>query len=822
MENYPLVSLTHIPKDPIGTEEGAVVPVVFGEVRVPANMLLVSDVETSTVLTKLQRYGDMVQAYLAAVWYAICMGKIAIENIFANDKQLTSGIDYDLTNFFNDGTGAFKPTPASGEALVKCGAGGVIYSTLDRVVWTLRASGTVSAINDIVFANEMFVAVCTSGEILTSPDGLTWVIRNSGSALGLNAITYGNGLFVAVGGTGGVNKITTSPDGINWTLRSTAGTTKLLNDVCFSGAFFVAVGNSAGIAGLILTSPDGITWTSRVSNTIENILTVDYGNSKFVAGTACSYATLDTLVSTNGITWARTNQITMMFFDIYSICFGVGYFILASNYYFYRSTDGVAWTMVYNHTPTNTIAHGIYDTIMGVFRLVCRNGEHYTSVNGALGTWTYLNSGFVANSITYNTYANNYDYATKLAGVAHIWFPGIEAGSSDFRVVFDNGGTAPDMRFQVRLDLSTSLVTTPNVWRQSGGVDSVFLGSNPAAAIHAILTNAQWGLGVAAANINLSTFNDVAVSFTSSAARAAERLYGVNIFWNESCSAREVIDKICETCDLLLYVKDDKFCLRNMYLLEADILGTLLDDDFESLAIERQTWDDVDNVFLGEFIDRSNNFAKKIFLVKNDAGIAMAGGFEKRRSVDLTYFVDATVASVRLHEIMQRESKPRIPVSCTVNRRWSDALPGDVINVISAEYGLIGVYEVVSVGLGGIDDMTVSLKLVPKIYNDYDTNYTEGGNGLGTVPVSGGGEAGVEVENLTFPQFTYLSTARSVAFVDDTLSQVQWGSDQVLTGMLVYGTDYTVVGGTQIQLTAKWIATVQANFLGLLNIDVWE
>jgi hypothetical protein len=40
--------------------------------------------------------------------------------------------------------------------------------------------------------------------------------------------------------------------------------------------------------------------------------------------------------------------------------------------------------------------------------------------------------------------------------------------------------------------------------------------------------------------------------------------------------------------------------------------------------------------------------------------------------------------------------------------------------------------------------------------------------------------------------------------------------------MLVYGTDYTVVGGTQIQLTAKWIATVQANFLGLLNIDVWE
>lgn len=182
MENYPLTSVPHVPEDPVGTEEGAIVPVVFGEVRVPANMLLVSDVEVSTNLTKLRRYGDMVQAYLAAVWYSICMGKIIIENIFANDKQLTCGIDYDLTNFFNDGTGAFKPTPASGEALVKCGAGGVIYSTLDRVVWTARASGTVSAINDVIFANELFVAVVTSGVVLTSFDGITWAIRSSGSA----------------------------------------------------------------------------------------------------------------------------------------------------------------------------------------------------------------------------------------------------------------------------------------------------------------------------------------------------------------------------------------------------------------------------------------------------------------------------------------------------------------------------------------------------------------------------------------------------------------------------------------------------------------
>jgi hypothetical protein len=389
-------------------------------------MLLVSDVEVSSTKAKLVRYGDMTQAYLAAVWYAISMGKIAILATYANDKELFDGVDYDRINFFNDGTGAFKPTPASGEALVKCGAGGVIYSTLDRVVWTLRASGTVSAINDIVFANELFVAVCTSGEILTSPDGLTWVIRNSGSAVNMYAICYGNGVFVAVG-TGG--KVTTSPNGINWTLR-TSGTVEDLHDVCYNGSIFVAVGN----AGKVITSTDGITWTTRVSNTIENILTVAYGNSIFVAGTAYSFVNPDTIVSTNGITWAKTQQVGMLYY-IYSICFGGGYFIATSNYFFYRSTDGIVWTEVYSHSLINTIGFGIYDSVTSMFRIVCKNGYHYTSVNGALGTWTYLNSGFVANSITYNTYANNYDYATKLAGVAHIWFPGIESGSSDFRVV---------------------------------------------------------------------------------------------------------------------------------------------------------------------------------------------------------------------------------------------------------------------------------------------------------------------------------------------------------------------------------------------------
>jgi hypothetical protein len=90
-------------------------------------------------------------------------------------------------------------------------------------------------------------------------------------------------------------------------------------------------------------------------------------------------------------------------------------------------------------------------------------------------------------------------------------------------------------------------------------------------------------------------------------------------------------------------------------------------------------------------------------------------------------------------------------------------------------------------------------------------------------------------ENLTFPAGTLISTERTVNFSDVTKSVVMWGSGQEQQGVLVYtaadppiGTDdYTVIvsggGKHQIKLNAtKWVNSIAANVLGLLNIDTWQ
>ena len=85
------------------------------------------------------------------------------------------------------------------------------------------------------------------------------------------------------------------------------------------------------------------------------------------------------------------------------------------------------------------------------------------------------------------------------------------------------------------------------------------------------------------------------------------------------------------------------------------------------------------------------------------------------------------------------------------------------------------------------------------------------------------------IENLTFPSLTNVSTVRSVAFTDDATSIVTWGSSQEQSGgALIYTVndpptgddDYTIRDNNKVVLNpTKWQDSIEANILGLLNVD---
>lgn len=150
-----------------------------------------------------------------------------------------------------------------------------IMSSGNGVDWTAQYNN--AEIYDIVYANNIFVAVGSGGAALTSPDGEEWTSQSLSLVTGdiLFGVAYGNNIFVAAGHNG---TIITSPNGEEWTLQD-SGTNYHLNRVLFAGGKFLI----AGTNGTILSSQDGITWTSHNTSTDSDLRAIAYGNESFIA-----------------------------------------------------------------------------------------------------------------------------------------------------------------------------------------------------------------------------------------------------------------------------------------------------------------------------------------------------------------------------------------------------------------------------------------------------------------------------------------------------------------------------------------------------------
>jgi hypothetical protein len=107
---------------------------------------------------------------------------------------------------------------------VLVGAGGILYTATQLIdgetgiktresSWTVRTSGTTSAINDVIYNEnlDLWALVGVGGVVRTSTNAITWTARTSGVFSEIRTIENSNNLFI-VGGSGGI--LATSTDGI--------------------------------------------------------------------------------------------------------------------------------------------------------------------------------------------------------------------------------------------------------------------------------------------------------------------------------------------------------------------------------------------------------------------------------------------------------------------------------------------------------------------------------------------------------------------------------------------------------------------------------
>jgi len=238
----------------------------------------------------------------------------------------------------------------------------------------------------IAFGAGKYASITNSGDIYTSADGTTWT-RSVALGQSINNIIYANSLFVVVGNAG---YIATSADAITWTARS-SGTANTLNDVQYLQNVFYAVGQNR----TVLSSADGSTWapvTVSVGTATDFLYQIAYGAGKYIisAGSTVGQGPMtyqSTTAASN--TWSTVGGFGVFGnTNLNKLAFVNGKFVLlTSSATVFTSSDGAAWADI---TAT-----------MGI--------TFPNSTNGTVGNSNYFNTVYYDGSTYYWCGFSNYN-----------------------------------------------------------------------------------------------------------------------------------------------------------------------------------------------------------------------------------------------------------------------------------------------------------------------------------------------------------------------------------------------------------------------------
>ena len=177
---------------------------------------------------------------------------------------------------------------------VAVGQSGNLFTAIDPTgVWTSRVSGFgASTIHCVDYgADGYWVIAGAAGKLFTATDPTgAWTSRVSGfGANPIQALAYGNGYWVTVGLNGTLG-VATDPTGV-WTVGAHGIADLALYDVAYGDGYWVTVGipsnNGYVFAYAIDPTVNWITRDRTISNVIDILLVVGYGNGCWVAGNNC-------------------------------------------------------------------------------------------------------------------------------------------------------------------------------------------------------------------------------------------------------------------------------------------------------------------------------------------------------------------------------------------------------------------------------------------------------------------------------------------------------------------------------------------------------
>ncbi|MBN2558746.1 MAG: type II secretion system protein [Clostridia bacterium] len=235
------------------------------------------------------------------------------------------------------------------------GNNGNLWWRENQVPWTQTAlGGTTNDLRRIKHLNGTFITAGENGAIYTSSNGEDWNNKSVLTTETIEGLSYGAGRYIAITGAGSVYH---SMDLTAWTYISAPESgLEGINDVVWTGAGFLAVGDSSFIA----FSPDGLIWSQ-----IDSDLKIPAAQGNLNA--LIVYRSMGIIVGDNG-------QIHR---------FGID------------AADAASWTWATVRSP-NESQKDFYDITYsrGAFVAVGEDGELKYSLNGSVWTDCITMEGF--------------------------------------------------------------------------------------------------------------------------------------------------------------------------------------------------------------------------------------------------------------------------------------------------------------------------------------------------------------------------------------------------------------------------------------------
>ncbi|MCX7748892.1 MAG: dockerin type I domain-containing protein [Clostridia bacterium] len=269
---------------------------------------------------------------------------------------------------------------------VAVGYGGKICISEDGDVWKDYTKWPAEGFTSIVWDGSKYLTLSTGGSALISQDGINWKWKKTNLYNNeLVRIIWDGKKYVAAGVHRNLNKATgiicTSADGIFWSTSwgtSYPGPNNVLHDLAYNGNMFVAVGD----AGTMVTSLDGVTWTLKPPDTSEEINAITWNGEEFVAAGHSYLAT-----SPDGINWTKNEMPKIT--GIRSLSGNQNMLVACINYYsIFTSQDGLTWDHA-NVEITGLIGKSIWTG--KEFIVIANDGGFYTSTDG--NYWTKKDIG---------------------------------------------------------------------------------------------------------------------------------------------------------------------------------------------------------------------------------------------------------------------------------------------------------------------------------------------------------------------------------------------------------------------------------------------